>query len=141
MGELAVAYPQTFRLEYDAGEAVKPLTQSERIKYGYPELIRQERQANERMNRLRSMLYAYGYPSTEFGILWDRMEKRALEEKTALDDKEQFKKSDMIMDSASPCRLVAFWQNKVNCLSYRMIISYGLFSTRKQANGVTTFTT
>ncbi len=98
MGELAVAYPQTFRLEYDAGEAVKPLTQSERIKYGYPELIRQERQANERMNRLRSILHAYGYPSTEFGILWDRMEKRALEEKTALDDKEQFKKTVMIRD-------------------------------------------
>lgn len=98
MGELAVAYPQTFRLEYDAGEAVKPLTQSERIKYGYPELIRQERQANERMNRLRSILHTYGYPSTEFGILWDRMEKQALEEKTALDDKEQFKKTVMIRD-------------------------------------------
>ncbi|MFQ5853328.1 MAG: hypothetical protein ACE5JU_22440 [Candidatus Binatia bacterium] len=101
MGELAVAYPQTFRLEYDAGQAVKPLTQSERIAYGYPELLRQERRANEKMNRLRSMLQSYGYPSTEFGILWDRMEKRALEEKTALDDKEQFKKTVMIKDGAS----------------------------------------
>lgn len=100
MGELAVVYPQTFRLEHDASEAVKPLTQSERIKYGYPELIKQERQANERMNRLRSMLHAYGYPSSEFGILWDRMEKTALEEKTALDDKEQFKKTVMIKDSS-----------------------------------------
>ncbi|MFQ5989897.1 MAG: hypothetical protein ACE5K9_08280 [Candidatus Methylomirabilales bacterium] len=98
MGELAVVYPQTFRLGFDANEVVKPLTESERVKYGYPELVRQERRANEKMNKLRSMLHAYGYPSTEFGILWDRMEKKALEEKTALDDKEQFKKTVVITD-------------------------------------------
>lgn len=99
MEQLAVAYPQTIRLAYDAAEAVKPLQESERIKYGHAEFIRQERRTNEKMNQLRSMLDTYGFPSPEFGILWDRMEKRALEERTILGNKEQFAKSVMIKDS------------------------------------------